>query len=98
MGARWLYALPALVLSALAVILALVGLSREPAPVEVPTEPAAGFVMQVTEEQIEEALEHTYWVALKELPIGTELQEEDFRVARLSVPSPPPLPPAPSIP
>jgi len=92
MGTRWLYALPALVLSALAVILALVGLSREPTPVEVPTEPASGFVMQVTEEQIEEALEHTYWVALKELPIGTELQEEDFRVVGVSVPLPDALP------
>lgn len=92
MGARWLYALPALVLSALAVILALVGLSREPTPVEVPTEPASGFVMQVTEEQIEEALEHTYWVALKELSIGTELQEDDFRVVGVSVPLPDALP------
>jgi len=92
MGARWLYALPALVLSALAVILALVGLSREPTPVEVPTEPASGFVMQVTEEQIEEALEHRYWVALKELSIGAELKEEDFRVVGVSVPLPDALP------
>lgn len=92
MGARWLYALPALVLSALAVILALVGLSREPTPVEVPVEPTTGFVMQVTEEQVEDAFEHTYWVALKELSIGAELKEEDFRVVGVSVPLPDALP------
>lgn len=92
MGARWLYALPALVLSALAVVLALVGLSREPTPVHAPTEPASGFVMQVTEEKVEDAFEHTYWVALKELSIGAELKEEDFRVVGVSVPLPDALP------
>lgn len=92
MGARWLYALPALVLSALAIVLALVGLSREPTPVEIPTESSSGFVMQVTEEQIEEALEHRYWVALKDLSIGAELKEEDFRAVGVSVPLPDALP------
>src|SRR5690554_4092655 len=92
MGARWLYSLPALVLSALAIIFALVGLSREPAPAAPSEMPPAGIVMQVTEQQIEDALEHTYWVALRELSIGSVIEEEDFRVVGVSIPLPEALP------
>src|SRR5699024_7896809 len=77
---------------ALAIVFALVGLSREPAPAVSSEIPPAGLVMQVTEEQIEEALEHTYWVALKELSIGSVIEEEDFRVVGVSIPLPEALP------
>ena len=83
MGARWLYMLPALILSVVAVILALIGLSRDPAPSE---GEGAGMVMQVTEEQIEEALKHSYWVATRELNIGDTITEDDFRKVGVSVP------------
>ncbi|PHR68105.1 Flp pilus assembly protein CpaB [Alcanivorax sp.] len=83
MGARWLYMLPALILSVVAVILALIGLARDPAP---PEGGASGMVMQVTEEQIEEALKHSYWVATRELNIGDTITEDDFRKVGVSVP------------
>ncbi|WP_421705368.1 Flp pilus assembly protein CpaB [Alloalcanivorax xenomutans] len=83
MGARWLYMLPALLLSVLAVILAFIGLAREPESSEASP---AGVVMQVTEEQIEEALKHSYWVASRELNIGTTISEDDFRKVGVSVP------------
>lgn len=53
MGARWLYMLPALILSVVAVVLALVGLAREPAPSQ---GDASDVAMQVTDEQIADAL------------------------------------------
>lgn len=83
MGARWLYMLPALILSAVAVLLALIGLARDPA--SQPGE-GAGMVMQVTEEQAEDALKHSYWVATRELNIGDTIAEEDFRKVAVSVP------------
>jgi len=85
MGARWLYMLPALILSAVAVLLALIGLARDPAPAP-QAGGASGVVMQVTEEQIEEALKHSYWVATRELNIGDTIEEEDFRKVGVSVP------------
>lgn len=83
MGARWLYMLPALILSVVAVILALIGLSRDPAP---PEGGGSGMVMQVTEEQIADALKHSYWVATRELNIGDTISEDDFRKVSVSVP------------
>jgi len=83
MGARWLYMLPALILSVVAVILALIGLARDPSP---PEGGSPGMVMQVTEEQIEDALKHSYWVATRELNIGDTIAEEDFRKVGVSVP------------
>ncbi|MEY1660568.1 Flp pilus assembly protein CpaB [Isoalcanivorax beigongshangi] len=84
MGARWLYMLPALLLSAIAVVLAIMGLAREPAPA--PNQAAPGIVMQVTEQQIEDALKHSYWVATRELGIGAQISENDFRKVGVSVP------------
>jgi pilus assembly protein CpaB len=49
MGARWLYMLPALILSVVAVVLALVGLARDPAPSE---SDASGVEGRVTEEKV----------------------------------------------
>ena len=83
MGARWLYMLPALILSVVAVILALIGLARDPAP---PDGGASGVVMQVTEEQIADALKHSYWVATRELNIGATIEADDFRKVGVSVP------------
>lgn len=83
MGARWLYMLPALLLSVLAVILAFIGLAREPESSDTST---PGVVMQVTEEQIEEALKHSYWVASRELNIGATISDDDFRKVGVSVP------------
>lgn len=83
MGARWLYMLPALLLSLLAVVLAFMGLAREP---ESSGASSPGVVMQVTEQQLEEALKHSYWVATRELNIGTTIGEEDFRKVGVSVP------------
>lgn len=83
MGARWLYMLPALILSVVAVILALIGLARDPAP---PEGGSPGVVMQVTEDQIADALKHSYWVATRELNIGAAIEEDDFRKVAVSVP------------
>ncbi|MDX1802978.1 MAG: Flp pilus assembly protein CpaB [Alcanivorax sp.] len=83
MGARWLYMLPALLLSALAVILALIGLARHP---DSSGKSAPGVVMQVTEDKVPDALKHSYWVATHELNIGTVIQKDDFRRVGVSVP------------
>lgn len=83
MGARWLYMLPALILSVVAVVLALVGLARDPAPSE---SDASGVEGRVTEEKVEDALKYSYWVAVRELNIGDTITEEDFRKVGVSVP------------
>ncbi|EKF74347.1 hypothetical protein A11A3_09110 [Alcanivorax hongdengensis A-11-3] len=84
MGARWLYMLPALLLSVLAVILAVIGLSREPEPARGNNND--GVVMQVSEGNDTKALEHTYWVATHDLGIGTPIKKDDFRKVSVSVP------------
>lgn len=86
MGGRWLYMLPALILSAVAVILALVGLARDPSPA---ADGGGGMVMQVTqvaEEAPEAVLKHAYWVATRDLSIGDTIKEDDFRKVGVSVP------------
>lgn len=83
MGARWLYMLPALILSVVAVALALLGLARDPAP---SGDGASSAVTQVTEEQIADALKFSYWVATRELSVGDTIEEEDFRKVGVSAP------------
>ena len=73
MGARWVYMLPALLLSVLAIILAIAGLSREPATVEVPVAATDGVGSR------ESDIKHHYWVARRNIASGTELNEELLR-------------------
>lgn len=82
MGSRWLYMLPAILLSVLAVILALVGLARMPGPAQ---QQGPGTVIQVVEER-EPALSYEYWVGTRELPVGTLIAEEDIARIAVSVP------------
>lgn len=81
MRSRWLYMLPALLLSALAVVLALFGLSRPPA---VEAGSAPGVVMQV--ETSSENFKHLYWVAAQEMNLGSTIKAGDFLEVGVSVP------------
>lgn len=75
MGTRVLYALPALLLAALALILALVGLSREPEPVP----PGALPSRQAEETRSSSEAKHRYWAIARSVPAG-ELLSEDVLV------------------
>ena len=79
MGSKILYMLPALVLAFLALVLALVGLSRDPEPVTV-TSPDT--TQQADQEQA--APSYEYWVLRQPLNAGEALSEENLAV----VPSP----------
>ncbi|MBA4719499.1 Flp pilus assembly protein CpaB [Alloalcanivorax xenomutans] len=71
MGTRVLYALPALLLAALALILALVGLSREPAPAP----PGASPSQHAEEARSKSASMHRYWALAQAVPAGEPLTE-----------------------
>lgn len=75
MGSKVLYTLPALVLALLALILALVGLSRDPEPVTITSPDEAA---QAAPEETEPSYE--YWVLRQPLNIGDALDEENLAV------------------
>lgn len=75
MGSKILYMLPALVLAFLALILALVGLSRDPEPVTVTAAETTG---QADQEQA--APSYEYWVLRQPLNAGEALSEENLAV------------------
>ena len=75
MGSRLLYMLPALAVALVALILALVGLSRDPAPSLVVRE--ASPEGQVRDQ---EAPSYRYWVVTESLNIGDTLDEEALAV------------------
>ena len=75
MGSKILYMLPALVLAFLALVLALVGLSRDPEPVTV-TSPDT--TQQADQEQA--APSYEYWVLRQPLNAGEALSEENLAV------------------
>ena len=75
MGSKILYMLPALVLAFLALVLALVGLSRDPEPVTVASTDTTGQV-----DQEEAAPSYEYWVLRQPLNAGEALSEENLAV------------------
>lgn len=75
MGSKILYMLPALVLAFLALVLALVGLSRDPEPVTVTAAESTG---QADQEQA--APSYEYWVLRQPLNAGEALSEENLAV------------------
>jgi len=75
MGSKVLYMLPALVLAFLALVLALVGLSRDPEPVTVASTDTTGQV-----DQEEAAPSYEYWVLRQPLSAGEALSEENLAV------------------
>lgn len=75
MGSKILYMLPALVLAFLALVLALVGLSRDPEPVIVTSADTTG---QADQEQA--APSYEYWVLRQPLNAGETLSEENLAV------------------
>ena len=76
MGARWLYMLPALILSVVAVILALVGLARDPSPAK---PERAGADEALAQQRAADKPKYTYWVATRELNIGSIVADDDFQ-------------------
>lgn len=83
MGSRLLYMLPALAVALVALILALVGLSRDPAPSLVVRDVSSG-----EDVRDQEAPSYRYWVVTESLNIGDKLDEETLAV----VSSPAPIP------
>lgn len=75
MGSKILYMLPALVLAFLALVLALVGLSRDPEPVTVTATETTGQA-----DQEEAAPSYEYWVLRQPLNAGEALSEESLAV------------------
>ena len=75
MGSKILYMLPALVLAFLALVLALVGLSRDPEPVTVTATETTGQA-----DQEEAAPSYEYWVLRQPLNAGEALSEENLAV------------------
>ena len=75
MGSKILYMLPALVLAFLALVLALVGLSRDPEPVTVTSTDTTGQA-----DQEEAAPSYEYWVLRQPLNAGEALSEENLTV------------------
>lgn len=75
MGSKILYMLPALVLAFLALVLALVGLSRDPEPVTVTSTDTIGQA-----DQEEAAPSYEYWVLRQPLNAGEALSEENLAV------------------
>lgn len=82
MGSKVLYTLPALVLALLALILALVGLSRDPEPVTM-VSPDAAFQ---ADQQKETEQVYQYWVISQPLNAGETLTEDTLAV--VSSPTP----------
>lgn len=84
MGARWIFMLPALALSLLALILAIVGLSRD-------TSTGSGLpddaIVEVSApEPVEPVFDYSYWVATRDLSAGSTLAEEDLKPLGVSEP------------
>ena len=75
MGSKILYMLPALVLAFLALVLALVGLSRDPEPVTVTATETTGQA-----DQEEAAPSYEYWVLRQPMNAGEALSEESLAV------------------
>ena len=75
MGSKILYMLPALVLAFLALVLALVGLSRDPEPVTVTSTETSG---QADQEQA--APSYEYWVLRQPMNAGDTLVEDSLAV------------------
>ena len=75
MGSKVLYMLPAVVLAFLALVLALVGLSRDPEPVTVTSTDTIGQA-----DQEEAAPSYEYWVLRQPLNAGEALSEENLAV------------------
>ena len=75
MGSKILYMLPALVLALLALILAVVGLSRDPEPVTITPSDAASQT-----DQEEAAPSYEYWVLRQPLNAGDTLGEDSLAV------------------
>ncbi|MBZ2189077.1 Flp pilus assembly protein CpaB [Alcanivorax sp. JB21] len=79
-SSRAIYMLPALVLSVLAIVLAIIGLSREPTPAE-------PEVLQVGDATPQAELlqeRHRYWALSRSVEAGTALTEEQLLVMRSS--------------
>ena len=77
-SSRAIYMLPALVLSVLAIVLAIIGLSRDPAPAPIPV-PSEGEPIALTEPPAGDARErYRYWAFARSVEAGTELTEEDL--------------------
>ena len=81
MGSRLLYMLPALAAALVALILALVGLSRDPTPAMVVKDEGAD-----TASSTQEAPSYRYWVVTQSLNVGDTLDEESLAV--VSSPAP----------
>ncbi|RJG18327.1 Flp pilus assembly protein CpaB [Alcanivorax profundi] len=79
MGSRLLYMLPALVVALVALILALAGLNRDPAP-------SLGVDQQRERETQPQAPAYRYWVVTESLNVGDTLEEESLAV--VSSPAP----------
>ncbi|MCC4310029.1 Flp pilus assembly protein CpaB [Alcanivorax marinus] len=81
MGSKLLYTLPALGLALLALVLALIGLSREP---------DAGTSRKVVKNPSasEQAPVHKYWVVRQPVPVGETLTEDNLGVVSSSTPIP----------
>ena len=71
MGSRLLYMLPALAVALVALILALVGLSRDPTPALVVKDEGADTVSSA-----QDAPSYRYWVVTQSLNVGDTLDEE----------------------
>ena len=81
MGSRLLYMLPALAVALVALILALVGLSRDPTPALVVKDSDTD-----TESSVQDAPSYRYWVVTQSLNVGDTLDEESLAV--VSSPAP----------
>ncbi len=81
MGSRLLYMLPALAVALVALILALVGLSRDPTPALVVKDEGADTVSSA-----QDAPSYRYWVVTQSLNVGDTLDEESLAV--VSSPAP----------
>lgn len=81
MGSKVLYMLPAVGLALLALILALVGLSRDPEPVTITSPDTTGQA-----EQEEAAPSYEYWVLRQPLSAGDALSEENLAVVTSPTP------------
>jgi len=81
MGSRLLYMLPALAVALVALILALVGLSRDPTPALVVKDNDTD-----TESSVQDAPSYRYWVVTQSLNVGDTLDEESLAV--VSSPAP----------
>ncbi|MCH2557791.1 MAG: Flp pilus assembly protein CpaB [Alcanivorax sp.] len=81
MGSKLLYTLPALGLALLALVLALIGLSREP-------DAGASQTMAKSPPASAPAPAHKYWVVRQPVPVGETLTEDNLGVVSSSTPIP----------